>query len=59
MMDQGISAVLDAHHEMIRQEGARPRAMPEGGRDGGQDRRTRAVRQGIEVSRFKEGVSNE
>ena len=59
MMDRGISAVLDAYHEMIRRERAQPRAMPEGGRDGGQDRRTRAVGQGIEVSRSKEGVSNE
>ncbi len=43
MMDQKISAVLDTYHEMIRQERAQPREIPEGGRDGGQDRRMRAI----------------
>ena len=43
MMDPKISAVLDTYHEMIRQERAQPREVPEGGRDGGQDRRMRAV----------------
>jgi predicted O-methyltransferase YrrM len=42
-MDQNFLAVLDTYHEMIRQERAQPREMPEGGRDGGQDQRMRAV----------------
>lgn len=43
MMDQTITAVLDTYHEMIWQERAQSREMPQGGRDGGQDRRMRAV----------------
>lgn len=42
-MDTTILAVLDTYHEMIREERAQPREMPQGGRDGGQDRRMRAV----------------
>ncbi len=42
-MDQAIAAVLDTYHEMLRQERAQPREAPEGGRDGGQERRMRAV----------------
>ncbi len=36
-------AVLEAYHELIRQEQNTPREMPPGGRDGGNDRRLRAV----------------
>lgn len=43
MMDEKISAVLDTYHYMIRQEREQPRDAPPGGRDGGQDRRMRAV----------------
>jgi predicted O-methyltransferase YrrM len=43
MMNQKISEVLDTYHEMMREERERPREMPSGGRDGGQDRRMRAV----------------
>ena len=39
-MDEKVSAVLDAYHEMMRHETREP--VP-GGRDGGQDRRMRAV----------------
>lgn len=42
-MDQKIEAVLEAYHELIREEQSKPREMPPGGRDGGQDRRLRAV----------------
>ena len=35
--------MLDAYHDLIRQEHERLREMPPGGRDGGQDRRMRAV----------------
>jgi len=42
-MDDKISAVLDAYHAMIRQEQGSPRQEAPGGRDGGQDRRMRAV----------------
>ncbi|MBN8952578.1 MULTISPECIES: class I SAM-dependent methyltransferase [unclassified Rhizobium] len=49
-MDQKIEAVLEAYHELIREEQSSPREMPPGGRDGGQDRRLRAV--GPETGRF-------
>lgn len=42
-MDDQILAVLDEYHELIREEQSKPRDMPPGGRDGGQDRRMRAV----------------
>lgn len=42
-MDEKIEAVLEAYHELIREERSKPREMPPGGRDGGQDRRLRAV----------------
>ncbi len=42
-MDQKIEAVLEAYHELIREERSKPKEMPPGGRDGGQDRRLRAV----------------
>lgn len=42
-MDEKISAVLESYHEMIREERAQPREAPPGGRDGGLDRRMRAV----------------
>ena len=41
-MDGNVMAVLNAYHELIRQEREMPRDAP-GGRDGGQDRRMRAV----------------
>ena len=49
-MDQKIEAVLEAYHGLIREEHSKPREMPPGGRDGGQDRRLRAV--GPETGRF-------
>jgi len=49
-MDQKIEAVLEAYHELIREEHSSPREMPPGGRDGGQDRRLRAV--GPDTGRF-------
>ncbi|MGG6892886.1 MULTISPECIES: O-methyltransferase [Rhizobium] len=49
-MDQKIEAVLEAYHELIREEQSKPREVPPGGRDGGQDRRLRAV--GPETGRF-------
>ncbi|MDK4701441.1 DUF1442 domain-containing protein [Rhizobium sp. CNPSo 4062] len=49
-MDQKIEAVLEVYHELIRKEHSKPREMPPGGRDGGQDRRLRAV--GPETGRF-------
>ncbi|MGV1757116.1 O-methyltransferase [Rhizobium sp. A22-96] len=49
-MDQKIEAVLETYHELIREEHSKPRDMPPGGRDGGQDRRLRAV--GPETGRF-------
>lgn len=49
-MDQKIEAVLEAYHALIREEQARPREMPPGGRDGGEDRRMRAV--GPETGKF-------
>ncbi len=42
-MDEKIEAVLKAYHELIREERSKPKEMPPGGRDGGQDRRLRAV----------------
>jgi predicted O-methyltransferase YrrM len=42
-MDGKIHAVLDIYHEMIHRERTSPREDPPGGRDGGQDRRMRAV----------------
>ncbi|MEK1895802.1 MAG: class I SAM-dependent methyltransferase [Rhizobium sp.] len=42
-MDQKIQDVLEAYHVMIRKEQSSPRALPPGGRDGGQDMRLRAV----------------
>ncbi|MQB41666.1 class I SAM-dependent methyltransferase [Rhizobium sp. ICMP 5592] len=42
-MDDKILAVLDEYHGLILEEQSRPRDMPPGGRDGGQDRRMRAV----------------
>lgn len=42
-MDEKIAAVLETYHEMIHREQNSPREMPPGGRDGGQDRRLRAV----------------
>src|ERR1044072_182208 len=42
-MDAKILAVLEEYHDLIRQEQSAPREMPPGGRDGGQDRRMRAV----------------
>lgn len=49
-MDQKIEAVLDTYHALIREEQSKPREMPPGGRDGGEDRRLRAV--GPETGRF-------
>jgi predicted O-methyltransferase YrrM len=49
-MDDKIAAVLDAYHEIIRQERSAPRQEAPGGRDGGQDRRMRAV--GPDTGRF-------
>ncbi|MBB6484435.1 O-methyltransferase [Rhizobium lusitanum] len=49
-MDQEIEAVLEAYHQLIREEQSKSREMPPGGRDGGQDRRLRAV--GPETGRF-------
>jgi predicted O-methyltransferase YrrM len=43
MKDQKISAVLGIYDEMMRRERDQPRVLPPGGRDGGQDRRMRAV----------------
>lgn len=42
-MDNRVSDVLAAYHEMIRAERAQPREVPASGRDGGEDRRLRAV----------------
>lgn len=42
-MDAKILAVLDAYHELIDKEKNSPREEAPGGRDGGQDRRLRAV----------------
>ncbi|MEZ2132356.1 MULTISPECIES: O-methyltransferase [unclassified Sinorhizobium] len=49
-MDSKIQEVLDIYHEMIRAEQNSPRETPPGGRDGGQDRRLRAV--GPEAGQF-------
>ena len=49
-MDQKIEAVLETYHELIREEHSSRREMPPGGRDGGQDRRLRAV--GPDTGRF-------
>ena len=49
-MDEKVAAVLDAYHELIREEREKPRETPPGGRDGGQDRRMRAV--GPDTGRF-------
>ncbi|MDE1150803.1 MAG: DUF1442 domain-containing protein [Azospirillaceae bacterium] len=42
-LDQKIIAVLQTYHDLIGEERARPREEVPGGRDGGQDRRMRAV----------------
>lgn len=42
-MDDRITTVLDAYHELIREERNSPRQEHPGGRDSGQDRRLRAV----------------
>ncbi len=42
-VDDKITAVLAAYHELIREEREKPPEIPPGGRDGGQDRRLRAV----------------
>ncbi|QFY62635.1 DUF1442 domain-containing protein (plasmid) [Rhizobium grahamii] len=42
-MDEKMLAVLEAYHELIRQEQNTPRETPPGGREGGNDRRLRAV----------------
>jgi predicted O-methyltransferase YrrM len=42
-MDVRFEAVLDYYHDRIHQERANPSPMPEGGRDGGNDYRMRAV----------------
>jgi predicted O-methyltransferase YrrM len=42
-MDDKITAVLNAYHELNREERSGARETPPGGRDGGQDRRMRAV----------------
>lgn len=49
-MDSKIQEVLDIFHEMIRAEQNSPRENAVGGRDGGQDRRLRAV--GPETGQF-------
>jgi predicted O-methyltransferase YrrM len=49
-MDAKIRTVLDTYEEMIAKERASPRIEPPGGRDGGQDRRMRAV--GPETGQF-------
>ena len=49
-MDKKTKAVLESYHVLIREEQSKPRNMPPGGRDGGQDRRLRAV--GPETGRF-------
>jgi predicted O-methyltransferase YrrM len=43
MMDQRITTVLETYHAMLLQEREQPRELPPGGRDGGNDRRMRAV----------------
>ncbi len=42
-LDEKVSAVLSAYHKLIRDERQRPREEAPGGRDGGQDRRMRAI----------------
>jgi len=49
-MDSRIRDVLETYHVMIHEEQNRPRELPPGGRDGGQDRRLRAV--GKETGQF-------
>lgn len=49
-MDSKIQEVLDIYHDMIRAEQNSARENPPGGRDGGQDRRLRAV--GPETGQF-------
>jgi len=49
-MDGKIRTVLDTYEEMIAKERTSPRIEPPGGRDGGQDRRMRAV--GPETGQF-------
>lgn len=49
-MDAKIRTVLDIYEEMIAKERTSPRIEPPGGRDGGQDRRMRAV--GPETGQF-------
>ncbi|NSZ60032.1 DUF2218 domain-containing protein (plasmid) [Agrobacterium tumefaciens] len=43
VLDERVSAVLDAYHTRMREERAGPRVEPPGGRDGGQDQRMRAI----------------
>lgn len=49
-MDSRIRDVLETYHVMIHEEQKRPRELSPGGRDGGQDRRLRAV--GKETGQF-------
>lgn len=42
-MDHRVPEVLDTYHQLIRDERSMPREMPASGRDGGEDRRLRAV----------------
>lgn len=42
-MDARISEVLSVYHDRIHEERSKPREMPPGGRDGGQDQRMRAI----------------
>lgn len=42
-MDARISEVLAVYHDRIHEERSKPREMPPGGRDGGQDQRMRAI----------------
>lgn len=49
-MDSRIRDVLETYHVMIHEEQNSPRELPPGGRDGGQDRRLRAV--GKETGQF-------
>ena len=43
VLDSRVQAVLDSYHERMRDERQAPPIEPEGGRDGGQDQRMRAV----------------
>jgi predicted O-methyltransferase YrrM len=42
-LDTSVQAVLDEYHQRMADERQSPRAEPEGGRDGGQDMRMRAI----------------